>query len=149
MQTIDNVAHLPGPERYRAFIAHIARTKVLWIVESATSTLTLEDSGGRVLLPVWPTRQLAADALTPEETAEGFVAQSRSLEDWLGRSTPALVREAVLVGVFPNAARQCPVVPAARLADDLKACMRGPVLQGTDLMRLRKRPRQKSTTADG
>lgn len=141
MQSIDRVAHLDGPERYRAFLAHVSRTEVLWIAESPTSTLTLEDSAGRELLPVWPTRQLATDALTSEETAEGFVAQLRSLEDWLGRSTPALVREAVFVGVFPNAARRCPVVPAATLADDLKACMRGPVLQGADLMRLRKRPR--------
>ena len=135
MRSIDEAIHLPGPDRYDAFVRHVAKSQALWLVESPTSVLMFGDEEGRDIVPVWPTMSSAARSRSPEEVQEGFAPQSVPLNVWLERSTASLIEENLFVGVFPGMRRACPVVPADKLANDLMGAMRVPKLQGADLAR--------------
>jgi hypothetical protein len=138
MRSNDEETHLAGPDRYDAFVRHVAKGEVLWILESPTSVLMFGDAEGRDIVPVWPTMRSAAGSRSPEEVQEGFAPQAVPLTDWLERSTASLIEENLFVGVFPGMRRAFPVVPADRLARDLRSAMRVPKLQGADLARQRR-----------
>lgn len=122
-----------GPKRYAFSIETIRETGELWIGESDQFTLTWYTEDEKELLPIWPGAEYLQRSLDDDEKRAGFLPVRRDLSDWLKRSTPSLMSEGVLVGVFPNAKRECPVVDARRLARDLTEHL---VLQARDLANL-------------
>ncbi len=135
--------HQTGKERYSAFIEAVARDGVLWISESNEYTLTAVDEDGRELLPVWPSAEATAASLSTEHRARGFEPVQRDLLSWKNKSTPGLIRENVLVGVFPNEHMESVVVDVKEVNSDLDRAIKSgaspAVLQGSDLARLRRK----------
>jgi hypothetical protein len=125
--------------RYIAFIELVAETETLWILESQDYVLTLDSEDGEELLPVWPSESLAHDAIESDEAEGGFQAVSRTLQQWLEKSVPNLVSENVLVGVFPDKRRKCPVIAADKLASDLEKAMSRLRLMPSALVELTRR----------
>lgn len=132
-----------GDERIAYFVECVARSQVLWIAESDESTLTCFDEAGRESLPVWPSEQDVIKSLPPERKAEGFRGVAVTLARWRSKSTPALIKMRCLVGVFPDDEMSSALVSVTDLNPEIDVAMKrlaaGPVLQGTDIARLKRR----------
>lgn len=132
-----------GDARIAYFVECVARSRVIWIAESNEFTLTCFDEAGRENLPVWPSEQDVIKSLPPERKAEGFRGVAVTLARWRSKSTPALIKMRCLVGVFPDDEMSCALVPVTDLNPEIDAAMTrlaaGPVLQGTDIARLKRR----------
>lgn len=144
LQSNEDILLLTGPERYKMLMQIVSETKLLWIVESESSVLTLWNDEQVELLPVWPSKELAAKCLTKSEIDEGFSPVSRNLEQWLSKTTPAIIREGILVGAFPNLSRACAQIKPEIFAEHLRLTVPHFVLQSRDLTTLRQKIKRKS-----
>lgn len=136
-ERVANAAELPASARFRVFVEVVAATEELWIVESEDYVLTLDDEQERELLPVWPTEASARAGIDESEWEEGFRPARRTWQQWVEQTTPNLISAKVLVGVFPNGQRGCPLVGPLEVVNAVESWMSEGVLTSTDLSRIR------------
>lgn len=130
-------------ERYIRFVEEVAKNQRLWIAESEEFTLVANDEWGRLLLPVWPCSESVQESLSDERKAQGFGPVACELAVWKTKSTPALLEDGTLIGVFPDREMASLVIDLNELNCDIDRAMtrlaRSIVLQGSDLARLRRK----------
>lgn len=122
--------------RYRELVAVAQANRGLWIAESTDQALILPDEIGEELILVWPTAEAAIACISARPSHSKFQPAYRSLDRWLGDSTPHLIEDGVLVAAYPDEDLCCLRVPARSFANDL---LSKPKLQGTDMSRLRRK----------
>jgi len=132
----ESVLQMPGPERYRLLVEYVATTKELWIAESDNYVLTLRSPEESELLPVWPAPWFVEASFTTQDTEDGYVPVLRSLDEWFEKTTPALLREKVLVGSFPNTHMECPTIKAGKFRDDLLNAILVMKIQSADIRKI-------------
>jgi hypothetical protein len=115
----DDPLALPGPQRYAWFVAEVSRGGNIWMAESPEHAMMRRAEDGTRLVPIWPGAEIARSCFSPEDIAEGYAPVARSIDDWLERSTPALVKAGVRLAVCPNRRGSAPVVPPPHLLNDL------------------------------
>ena len=130
-QRLLDYLELSAPERYAAWLDAVAREGRLWIAVSGDYVLTLFDEDGQELLPVWPAAETAQASLASAAKLRDYAPASRELAVWRERAVPALDQDGLLVGVFPNAQRQCAAVAPAQALAHLDALLAG-VADGDD-----------------
>lgn len=123
-------------ERYRQLIEAAQDSGGLWIAEAAGLPLILPNESGEDLLLVWPTAEAVRAVISAKPNLSRFEPVHRTLDRWLGSSTPHLVEDGILVAAYPDEDFNCLKVPAKNFAQDLSAV---PRLQGKDLSRLRRK----------
>ena len=123
-------------KRYRDLIDSARATNGIWIAESENLALILQNDSGEELILVWPTAESAREVLSTRPNLSQFRPVQRTLDRWLGSSTPHLVEDGILVAANPDEHLNCLRVPANSFAQDLSAAS---VLQGKDISRLRRK----------
>lgn len=136
---------MPGLERYRLLMKHIADHRSMWIVESHDHVLTLRSAEDKELLPVWPTDWFAEASLTESDKEAGYKPTVRNLDAWINVTTPALIQEGVQVGAFPNAKMECPAVDARLFRKHLLESLSPDQLQAAELRKIHDKVRRKSS----
>ncbi|MEI2457188.1 MULTISPECIES: DUF2750 domain-containing protein [Lysobacter] len=132
-QRLLDYQELSAPERYAAWLDAVAREGRLWVAVSGEYVLTLFDDDGQELLPVWPSAETARASLAPAANLKDYAPASHELAAWRERAVPALEQDGLLVGVFPNAQRQCAVIEPAQVLAHLDALLvDGAVGDGAD-----------------
>ncbi|MBX9401211.1 DUF2750 domain-containing protein [Lysobacter sp. BMK333-48F3] len=122
-QRLLDYLELSAPERYAAWLDAVAREGRLWVAVSGDYVLTLFDEDGQELLPVWPSAETAQASLASAAKLRDYAPASRELAAWRERAVPALDQDGLLVGVFPNAQRQCAAVAPAQVLAHLDALL--------------------------
>jgi len=125
-QRLLDYLELSAPERYAAWLDAVAREGRLWVAVSGEYVLTLFDDEGQELLPVWPSAETARASLAPAPNLQDYAPAPRELAAWRERAVPALAEAGVLVGVFPNAQRQCAAVEPAQVLAHLDELLADP-----------------------
>ena len=123
-------------ERYRQLIEAAQDSGGLWIGDAAGLPLILPNERGEELILVWPTAEAARAVISAKPNLSRFEPVHRTLDRWLGSSTPHLVEDGILVAAYPDEELNCLKVPAKSFARDLSAV---PKLQGKDISRLRRK----------
>lgn len=139
---IADVLAMSGAERYKLLLRAVNDYSALWIAESDDHVLTLHTDANEELLPVWPTADFVTLSLTAEERGAGYRPTERTIKDWIARSTPALIREGVLVGAFPNAFGHCPTIDPRLFKQHIANTAMPAQLQATDLRKLKHKRRR-------
>ena len=123
-------------ERYRKLIEAAQDSGGLWIADASGLALILPNESGEQLILVWPTAEAARAVISAKPNLSQFEPANRTLDRWLGNSTPHLVADGILVAANPDEDLNCLKVPAKSFALDLSAI---PKLQGKDISRLRRK----------
>ncbi len=121
-------------QRYCALLASAQSSDGLWIAECDGVALILANESGEALIPVWPSENAVRECLALRPEFQRFQPAHRSLDRWLGNSTPHLAADGVFVAAYPDEQLNCLRVPATSFARDLCTF---PSLQGKDISRIR------------
>jgi hypothetical protein len=109
---------MPAPERYALFVRRVADWQEVWGLRTENGWCLMANEDGVELIPVWP-HQRFADACANIQNQEK--AASISLEDWLEKWLPGMIRDGRQVAVFPVPGGKGTVVSPAQLKSDLSA----------------------------
>lgn len=115
-----SVTALTGAERYSFFVRQVADFEAVWSLRAPDGWVSMGDSSGARLIPVWPQRRYA------EVCAVGLwsdaEAVSIEMEAWMGKWLPGMTSDGVQVAVFPVVAQEerGVVVSPQQLHYDLK-----------------------------
>ena len=112
------VLQLSPEDRYGYCLRHIADEERVWSLWQDGWALLGTDDGTEVV-PIWPHSRYA-EACTVEDFS-GYQARAISLQDWLDRWIPGMVRDRRLVAVFLTPDGQGPVVTPHEIESDLRA----------------------------
>ena len=113
----DSVLRLPGPGRYKHFIARVADWQQVWTLKQPDGFVTLGDDEGHVCVPLWSHPDFAK-ALAVEEWAT-CVPTEIDLEPFQQKWLPGMAAAGYLVAVFPTPDQKGVVVSPGRLEKDL------------------------------
>ena len=108
-----------GPEaRYRYFVVRVADADELWSLANEQGWVLSGDFSGREHVPVW------SHSVYAERCAvgawEGTVPKRISLEQWLERWVPGMIRDSRLIAVFPTPNHSGLSVEPKRVELDIK-----------------------------
>jgi len=109
---------MPAPERYAIFVRRVADWQVVWGLRSEHGWRLMANEDGIEVVPVWPHQRFAeaiADVQKQEQPA------TISLDDWLNKWLPGMMRDGRQVAVFPIPGQKGIVVSPERLKADLLA----------------------------
>jgi hypothetical protein len=126
----------PSKQRYRKLIETAHASGGLWIAESTDLVLILPNDCGEELILVWPTAEAAHKTIAARPDLSQFQPVHRTLDRWIGSSTPHLMEDGIFVAAYPDEQLNCLKVRASTFARDLSQT---PQLQGKDISRLRRK----------
>jgi len=108
---------LDGGERYNHFVRHVADTEEVWSLRSEQGWVLTSDDDGIEFVPVWPHPRYA------EACAVGYWKDAQptsiSLELWIEKWTPGMIKDSRQVAVFPTPSGEGFVITPQALRDDL------------------------------
>ncbi len=118
--------HAPYPKEYAEFesmgdgelleyfLTRVYETEEVWGLDDGCEWLMLE-SGEQWVMPVWPYRQLVAQA----STVSGYTPLAESLEDFVYQTLSALIEDDAMIAVMSSPGRDGCLVSPERLYDIL------------------------------
>jgi hypothetical protein len=113
----DAVIRLPGPDRYKHFIARIADWAQVWTLKQTDGFVTMGDDEGHVCVPLWPHPDYAAALATGEWSA--CRPEEIDLVSFKDKWINGMIKDGYFVAVFPTPQEKGVVVSPERLQEDL------------------------------
>ena len=114
----ESVTGLPAARRYAYFIKKVADWRLVWSLAADDGWVLAADDEGHECVPVWPHSRFAVAAA--KGNWAGHEPRSIELAHWLERWIPGMLRDGLLVAVFPTPERKGVVVSPERLKADLE-----------------------------
>lgn len=112
------VDKLPESELYEYFVKKVADFEEIWSVRSGQGWTLMGTPHGREVVPVWPAKRFAqAQCLNEWKDCEAKVI---SLNDWLDKWVPGMIRDGRDVAVFPTSSSRGIVIHPSTVADSLR-----------------------------
>ena len=112
------VLSLDAPLRYGHWIKKVADQEEVWSLWNEEGWALAGDDSGHEMVPVWPHSRYAE--LCAKGVWAGCRAKSIPLDVWLDRWIPGMVRDQLLVSVFPTPGGKGICVEPKRLEQDLR-----------------------------
>ena len=112
------VSTLPGPDRYRHFVARVSDWGIVWGLRDEDGWVATADDDGNPGFPVWPHPDYAAACATDDW--EGNAPAPIKVHEFVNNRLIGMAENAVAVAVFPTATLRGVLVPALQLQRDLQ-----------------------------
>jgi hypothetical protein len=110
--------HLPGEERYIAFLARVIQQVEVWTLKGDDGFIAFSDDDGRDCFPFWPDAA-CAKALATEDWAD-CQPEPLALEVFMTRWLPGMAKDGRLAAVFPAPDGSGVVIEPETLLQDLR-----------------------------
>ena len=116
---IDNVIRLDPESRYGYSIREIVKNEKVWLVTKNDSWMTIVDSHGDEILPIWPHLEVAERCLFAEMKEDGGGIEYLGLDEFINLCLPQMLKIKALIGVFYGEDRIGKVSTAEQFLRDL------------------------------
>ena len=107
-----------APDRYSVFLNRVVDWEEVWSLRSANGWCLMADDSGAEMIPVWPHERFATACASNDSEEQ---AASISLDDWLDKWLPGILKDGRQVAVFPVPGGHGVIVSPTRLRADLLA----------------------------
>jgi hypothetical protein len=112
------ISSLPAGERYNHLVKRVADWEWIWVLEYPVGGLAQSTSDDGVAhLAVWPHPRYA-EACADGDWA-GAVPATFEIHEWVYELIPEMIRDRIMLVVFPTPAEQGFVVPPAGMREDI------------------------------
>ncbi|MDF1763505.1 MAG: DUF2750 domain-containing protein [Oleibacter sp.] len=109
---IDSVLSLPDEKRFYHFIARIVDWEEVWGLRTDSGWATV-NSEGRFCIPFWPHPKYSE--MFAKGDWDGYYPEKISLDDYVNKWLPGMVKDGAYPAIFPNLSMQGIVVEALRV----------------------------------
>ena len=116
-QQFDQVLSLPVIERYKHFVARVADWQEVWTLKAPDGFVRFADDAGQQCVPVWPHPDYATALAT--ESWSNCRPESLDITSFVEKWIPGMIKDKVMVVVFPTPKQKGIVVEPGKLQTDL------------------------------
>ncbi|MHB1425947.1 MAG: DUF2750 domain-containing protein [Gemmataceae bacterium] len=115
---LEAIQRLPAPQRYQYFLGKVADWEEIWSVGTEDDWALMGDDSGNELVPVWPAEAFAS--LCCVEDWADKLPKAISLNDWMTKWIPGMMKDYRMIAVFPLPSHRGIVVNPERMKTDLE-----------------------------
>lgn len=107
---------MAASDRYATFLNRVVDWEEVWSLRNSDGWCLMADENGLEVIPVWPHERFATACASAQSQEQ---AASISLQDWLQKWLPGMIRDGRHVAVFPVPDGKGTVVSPEQLRSDL------------------------------
>lgn len=114
-----NIINLSPERRYRKFIADVANSEEVWILENQSGVLTLGGDGYDTVIPLWSEQDLG-EVFKETNKILDVEASTISIYDLIDEWIVDAIEEGQAFAVLPLPNLKAPVIKPEKLKEDLE-----------------------------